>query len=96
MAQIPNAQDSALQSTQIAAKQLFEARCAACHGLDGHGGEHAPDIVGAPAAKSRPDRDLFQIIRDGIAAKGMPSFLSLGDQKICTLVEHVHNLQANG
>ncbi len=76
-----------------AGHELFEARCAGCHGLDGHGGEHAPAIVATPAAKSRSDRELFNIISNGVVAKGMPSFRALGDQNICALVAHLHALQ---
>ena len=28
-----------------AGRQIFESRCASCHGLDGLGGEHAPAIA---------------------------------------------------
>jgi cytochrome c oxidase cbb3-type subunit 3 len=81
------------QTAPASGHQLFEASCAACHGLDGRGGEHAPDIVGAPSTKSQSDAELFRIIHDGIVAKGMPSFLSLGDQKICAMVRHLRSLQ---
>ena len=84
--------ESSKPVARAAGAELFEAKCAACHGLDGRGGEHAPDIAGAPSVKSRSDAQLLQIIRDGVIAKGMPSFLSLGDQKICALVGHLRFL----
>jgi cytochrome c oxidase cbb3-type subunit 3 len=88
-----NRPESSKQVTDAAGGELFEAKCAACHGLDGRGGEHAPDIVGAPSTRSRSDAQLLQVIRDGVTAKGMPSFLSLGNQKTCALVTHVRFLQ---
>jgi cytochrome c oxidase cbb3-type subunit III len=91
--QTPDKPDSSKQATSDAGTELFEAKCAACHGLDGRGGEHAPDLAGAPPVRSRSDAQLLQIIRDGVVAKGMPAFLSLGDQKICALVGHLHFLQ---
>jgi cytochrome c oxidase cbb3-type subunit III len=91
--QTPDKPDSSKQVTSAAGTELFEAKCAACHGLDGRGGEHAPDIAGAPSVRFRSDAQLLQIIRGGVVAKGMPSFLSLGDQKICALVGHLHFLQ---
>jgi cytochrome c oxidase cbb3-type subunit III len=91
--QIPDRPGSSKQVTGGAGTELFEAKCAACHGLDGRGGEHAPDIVGAPSVRSRSDAQLLQIVRDGVTSKGMPSFVSLGDQKTCTLVVHLRFLQ---
>lgn len=93
--QTSNRPESSKQIANATGAELFEAKCAACHGLDGRGGEHAPDIAGAPSLKSRPDAQLLQIIRDGLVAKGMPSFLSLGDQKICALVGHLRFLQGS-
>lgn len=91
--QTPDSANSPSQGTNATGTSLFEAKCAACHGLDGRGGEHAPDVASAPSVKSRSDAQLLQIIRDGVIAKGMPSFLSLGDQKICAVVEHLRFLQ---
>jgi cytochrome c oxidase cbb3-type subunit 3 len=91
--QTPVKPDPSKQIAPASDHQLFEASCAACHGLDGRGGEHAPDIVGAPSTKSQSDIELFRIIHDGIVARGMPSFLSLGDQKICAVVRHLRSLQ---
>ncbi len=51
-------------------RKLFESRCAACHGLDGRGGERAPDIVTNPV----PDETLREVIRHGIPRRGMPAF----------------------
>lgn len=51
-------------------RKLFESRCAACHGLDGRGGERAPDIV----TNSVSDETLRDVIRHGIPRRGMPAF----------------------
>jgi cytochrome c oxidase cbb3-type subunit III len=91
--QTSNRQGSAKQITKIAGDKLFEARCAACHGLDGRGGEHAPSVVHASSGKLRSDSELFQIICDGLVAKGMPAFRSLGNQKIRAVVGHLRFLQ---
>lgn len=91
--QTPDRPGSSKQATSDVGTELFETKCAACHGLDGRGGEHAPDIAGAPSVRSRSDAQLLQIIRDGVTAKGMPAFLSLGDQKTCALVAHLRVLQ---
>lgn len=55
-------------------RRVFESRCAACHGVNGRGGEHAPAIVANPNLGAVSDQTLFQIIRDGIPRRGMPGF----------------------
>src|SRR5215813_12087380 len=75
----PAAQDNPSQSERpiAEARQTFENRCAACHGLDGRGGERAPDLATSPKTQNRTDAALAQIITNGIPAGGMPSFNSL-------------------
>jgi mono/diheme cytochrome c family protein len=53
-------------------KKVFEAKCATCHGLDGLGGEHAPDIVRRLAVKALSDEALLDVIHEGITEEGMP------------------------
>jgi cytochrome c oxidase cbb3-type subunit III len=72
---------------------LFGSSCAICHGLDGAGGEHAPNIGRSSTAVSRTDAELFQIIHDGIASKGMPAFSFLSDSKIRAVVGRLRSLQ---
>jgi putative heme-binding domain-containing protein len=60
-----------------AGRRVFESRCAACHGPNGRGGEHAPAIVVNPNLRAVSDQTLFQIIRDGIPRRGMPGFNSV-------------------
>ena len=91
--QTPNTRNSSKQIVSNEGKKLFEGRCAVCHGLDGGGGEHAPDIAHASSEKSRSDNELFRIIHDGLVPKGMPSFSSIGDQKIRAVVGHLRVLQ---
>ena len=51
-------------------RKTFEARCAACHGGDGGGGEMGPPIRERLAKLT--DTELEKVIRDGLPAKGMP------------------------
>ncbi len=53
----------ALLLLQGGGKQEFDARCAACHGADGHGGERGPAIV----LRGRSDQDLRDLIRKVVA-----------------------------
>lgn len=70
----------------------FRTQCAACHGLDGRGGEHAPSIV-RDEVKSMSDEDLAGIVRKGIPLKGMPEFSSLGPAAIKAVVAYLRVLQ---
>ncbi len=74
-------------------KNIFEAKCATCHGLDGLGGEHAPDIVRRPAVKALSDQVLLNLIHDGIQEEGMPGFPSLGQEGGHTVVAYIRFLQ---
>jgi cytochrome c oxidase cbb3-type subunit III len=83
-------------STHVAdskSKTLFESSCAVCHGLDGGGGEHAPKIGRASAARSKSDSVLAGILRNGIPSKGMPSFASLGASKLQSILSYLRFLQ---
>ena len=52
-------------------RQLYESRCARCHGGDGAGGESGPGIVSQIDA--RADADLTDFLRAGRPAAGMPA-----------------------
>src|SRR5580692_12660959 len=91
----PVAQGNAPQNERpiAEARQTFENRCAGCHGLDGRGGERAPDIATSPKTQNRADAALTQIITNGIPANGMPSFSSLDAPTIKALVKYLRVLQ---
>lgn len=74
-------------------KSVFEARCATCHGLDGLGGEHAPDIVRQTAVKSLPDQALLDLIHNGIPEAGMPGFPDLDKENSQALLAYLRLLQ---
>src|SRR5580693_451777 len=91
----PASQDNAPQNERpiAEARQTFENRCAGCHGLDGRGGERAPDIATSPKTQNRTDAALTQIIASGIPANGMPSFNSLDAPTIEAVIKYVRVLQ---
>jgi cytochrome c oxidase cbb3-type subunit 3 len=74
-------------------RQTFISSCALCHGLDGRGGEHAPNIATNPAVQQLSDAELLRIIENGIPAGGMPGFQSLGPSTLKTVVAYVRILQ---
>jgi cytochrome c oxidase cbb3-type subunit III len=79
-------------SSETRGQTSFRTQCAACHGLDGRGGEHAPSIV-QDQVKSMSDDDLARIVRRGIPLKGMPEFSSLGSDGIKLVVAYLRGLQ---
>jgi cytochrome c oxidase cbb3-type subunit III len=74
-------------------KRVFEQRCATCHGLDGLGGEHAPDIIRQAAVKAFTDQALATVIHDGIPGGGMPGFPSMGKEDGQAVIAHLRFLQ---
>ncbi|MCU1294518.1 MAG: cytochrome c class [Bryobacterales bacterium] len=78
-------------------QQIFSSTCAACHGLDGRGGEHAPNIATDPTVQRMTDRELTGIVRYGIQGKGMPGFASsLQQNGIRAVVKYLRILGGQG
>ncbi|MGH9403186.1 MAG: c-type cytochrome [Terriglobia bacterium] len=77
-------------------RQLFISSCGVCHGIDGRGGEHAPNIATDPGAQALPSESLSEIIENGIPSKGMPSFKILGPASIQAVVAYLRVLQGKG
>src|ERR1700686_4217040 len=92
---LTSAKDGSPQAEQPLAvgKQFFENRCAGCHGLDGRGGERAPDIATRAAAQRRSDAAIAHTIRVGIPSVGMPASSTLDDSTLRSLVAYVRFLQ---
>jgi cytochrome c oxidase cbb3-type subunit III len=82
-----------LQQAGLRGKNVFELKCATCHGLDGLGGEHAPDVVRRTAVKDLPDQVLLNIIHDGIPEDGMPGFASMRKEDSEAVVGYLRFLQ---
>jgi cytochrome c oxidase cbb3-type subunit III len=75
-------------------QQLFSSNCAGCHGLDGHGGEHGPNIATTPEVQRLSERDVLGVVRDGIPAAGMPAFRSKFDNpQLDAVVSYLRVLQ---
>ena len=87
------AQKKDAAATGALGAKLFPANCASCHGIDGRGGERAPDIATRRDIQKLSDDALAIIIRDGVPGTGMPPFRSLGAAKIQALVRQLRRLQ---
>ena len=75
--------------------RAFATRCAPCHGLDGRGGERAPNIASNPQVQRLSDLELRGIIADGRPDFGMPAFRLIGGSEIQKLVGYLRALQGD-
>ena len=81
-------------SSPQAGEQLFSLNCSGCHGLDGRGGEHGPNIATRAEVQHLQNGDILRIVRDGIAGAGMPAFRSsLDEDQLNAVVNHLRILQ---
>src|SRR4051794_2042937 len=82
------------QSNQalVVGKRAFESICASCHGLNGKGGERAPDIATQSEVVRLSDSETSKILRDGLLQKGMPPFASLGTTKLSAVLSYLRML----
>jgi cytochrome c oxidase cbb3-type subunit III len=73
----------------VQARRDYETRCSSCHGLDGRGGERAPNISSNPAIMTLRDRDVIRMVHDGRPSKGMPAFDYLGATQLKSMVNYL-------
>lgn len=93
LCQSPISEEPASGLVDSRAKSIFEGKCATCHGLDGRGGEHAPDIIRRPDVKALSDEALLNVIHDGIPEEGMPGFPSIAREGAEAVVAYLRFLQ---
>jgi len=65
-----------------AGQQVYDANCASCHGAD-LSGDIGPELTGMTGYA---EKDLYEILYNGIPDGGMPGFASLGSDKVWQLV----------
>jgi len=72
-------------------KQLFEAQCAPCHGMQGTGGKGA-NLARPTLKHAADDAGLFAVIQNGIENTGMPGAWQMTDREVWLVVAHVRSL----
>jgi cytochrome c oxidase cbb3-type subunit III len=80
----------------MAGQRTFAAQCSGCHGLDGRGGQRAPNIATDPSMRHLSDSELSQTIFNGRTDFGMPAFRELGSKEIQNVVDYLRVLQGAG
>ena len=71
-------------------RTAYESRCVRCHGADGNGGEMGPPMALRLAAHD--DRQLADLIRGGVPARGMPPS-QIADPEMADLLKHLRTIQ---
>ena len=84
--------DTASHAASSNGSKTFAVVCGGCHGLDGRGSDRAPGIA-MGRAQRLSDVEIFGIIQHGITGTGMPSFHSLADSEIKSVVAYLRTLQ---
>jgi cytochrome c oxidase cbb3-type subunit III len=74
-------------------KQTFASTCANCHGLDGRGGERAPNIAENQKVQRLSDSQIEHIVENGIPGTAMPAFRSLETADVKAVVVYLRTLQ---
>lgn len=74
----------------------FVSNCAGCHGLDGRGGDKAPNIATDRSAQQLSDGQISSIIANGLPDTGMPSFRKLSTDEITATIHYLRFLQGSG
>ena len=80
------------QETPSAQRQ-FAHLCSVCHGADGHGGDRGPALAGNRELRSRPEKEIANLIRNGISGS-MPWFPLPPDQ-LHALARYVRSFNAS-
>jgi cytochrome c oxidase cbb3-type subunit III len=84
---------STTTAAAVQGSMLFASNCGSCHGSDGRGGEHGPDIATASDVQRLADSDLIAIAKNGVPGTGMPAFGWLGQGKLTAIVQYLRTLQ---
>ena len=89
----PQRQNDPVHSISGNGEKIFAGSCAECHGLDGRGGERAPNIAENPRVQRLSDNQIFGVIENGIPGTGMPAFHTLESSDIKSVVAYLRTLQ---
>ena len=65
---------AAFAQTAADGKRPYQARCAGCHGEDGTGGGHGPNIVDVQRPRATTKDAIRSLILSGLPDRGMPAF----------------------
>jgi cytochrome c oxidase cbb3-type subunit 3 len=90
-----NTRHKGVKPASTRGKQSFASTCAGCHGLDGRGGERAPNIAERAHVQRLSDAQISHIIENGVPGTGMPAFHSLQRSDVQAIVAYLRILQGS-
>jgi cytochrome c oxidase cbb3-type subunit 3 len=82
-----------------AGESEFRINCALCHGLGAHGGGRGPDLTRAHKKHAHNERDLFQVISNGIPGTVMPANgtngqgVGMTDEEIWQIITYIRSVE---
>jgi cytochrome c oxidase cbb3-type subunit III len=77
----------------------FRINCALCHGLGARGGGRGPDLTRAQKKHAHSDRELFQVISNGIPGTVMPANgtngqgVGMTDEEIWQIITYIRSVE---
>src|SRR5882724_8037909 len=81
------------QEVVEAGRQLYNASCTVCHGLEGTVGDRGPALAATRRYVRTSDDDLFGAIKNGISGTLMPP-AGLPDNDVWKVVAYIRSLRA--
>jgi glucose/arabinose dehydrogenase len=78
-----------------AGQNLYEQRCASCHGANAQGSGNIPSLAGGATQAAKPG-EIFWFITHGDVASGMPAWESLPAQQRWQIVTYLKYLHSAG
>jgi cytochrome c oxidase cbb3-type subunit III len=76
-----------------AGRQLYNASCTVCHGLEGTAGDRAPALAASRRYVRSSDDDIFDAIKNGIPGTPMPP-AGLPDNSVWKITAYIRSLRA--
>jgi mono/diheme cytochrome c family protein len=87
----PSSSDTvAVSSAEYDGWKVYHTHCDRCHGQDATGSTFAPNLRQSVGANGMTEAAFSSVVRDGLAAKGMPAFQpTITDAQIGQLYAYV-------
>lgn len=87
--------------TATTGREIYESRCAECHGDLARGTAHAPGLVGVETGTSLARDAMRTVIRNGVAEPDGPyapmaSFRDLSDPEIGAVIRYLRETDRDG
>jgi cytochrome c oxidase cbb3-type subunit 3 len=76
-------------------KAIFRSNCAFCHGITAQGGR-GPSLISAKVIHNTSDKELQDIVRNGIPGTSMPAFNSFEKDDLAKLTQFIRTLAGSG